>query len=585
MLDAQSSLGSAARDEEHFGDAAMGRCLNATLPEDQHDRQPLTGGDGRYAFVADIRLDNRVELIADLTLENTRAREMADSAIALAAWEQWGTASFDRLIGDWAIVIWDRQDREMILARDPVGMRPLHYHRGKGQVAISTMPAGLHALEDVPREVDQDFLAASLMMAQRSDESCPLRHIRRVVPGHFTRINAGGTKTQRFWSPPTQDLRLLSHKDYVDAAREVFDRAVADRLRGCEGHIATQLSGGLDSSAVTEAAARLISSGKLTAYTARPRIDFAEEKGDPSGRFSDEWSRAQSLTKQHSNIEHIGIRADDRSILSALNRFTPLSDRPAIAPANLPWTIAINQHAQSAGHAIMLTGQTGNLTFSYAGDALYLHRLRRLQLLTLARELTDLPKGRAKVVMRQAFRKLLPPKLQSIILQTRHGLEDHGVNPILAQRYASTKRREEMDRLSAMKRFFSQVEYGAVMKAHLAGWGLEYRDPTSDRHRSLARSMLKGHVPDLIRLETNRGLQAADWQEALALDAMKIGTMLDEARSDEVISTLFDIPSLQSDLGNLSQVEQADALTLRRYRTGLLRAMSIVSFTNQAGRA
>src|SRR5688500_15804438 len=107
MLTAQRIYGPQYASEWNGGDVALGRRLYRTLPEDAWDRQPLSGGGGRYILVADLRLDNRDELARALHLDPQAARGLADAALLLAAWEAWEGKTFDHLVGDYAFAVWD----------------------------------------------------------------------------------------------------------------------------------------------------------------------------------------------------------------------------------------------------------------------------------------------------------------------------------------------------------------------------------------------------------------------------------------------------------------------------------------------
>src|SRR5258708_6419892 len=151
MLAAQSMYGPHACDQWDGGDASLGRCLYRLLPEDVYDSQPLEGAGGRLVLAADLRLDNREELEAALNIPGEQARRLCDAAILLAAWERWAEDCFDHLVGVYAFAVWDKARRALTLARDPLGQRPLHYHRGAGFFAFASMPKGLHALAEIPR--------------------------------------------------------------------------------------------------------------------------------------------------------------------------------------------------------------------------------------------------------------------------------------------------------------------------------------------------------------------------------------------------------------------------------------------------
>ena len=157
MLAAQEIYGPHHGAKWSDGTVALGRRLMRVLPEDVFDQQPLIVA--RYVLVADVRLDNRDELTETLRLPTQKARTICDAAILFAAVERWDESCFEHLIGDYAFAVWDRVRQRLLLARDPLGMRPLHYHRGQKFFAFASMPKGLHALPDVPYAADEERIA------------------------------------------------------------------------------------------------------------------------------------------------------------------------------------------------------------------------------------------------------------------------------------------------------------------------------------------------------------------------------------------------------------------------------------------
>ena len=111
------------------GQVGMGRALYRTLPEDAYDRQPLSVAGGTAVLVADARLDNRDELAGLLDISTTDRAIMSDTDILVRAWERWGDDCVPRLLGDFAFIVWDARNQRVFCARDPLGRRPLHYHR------------------------------------------------------------------------------------------------------------------------------------------------------------------------------------------------------------------------------------------------------------------------------------------------------------------------------------------------------------------------------------------------------------------------------------------------------------------------
>ncbi len=250
MLAAQQIYGPHDGAQWDDGGIALGRRLFRLLPEDAFDRQPLAGGGGRYRLIADLRLDNRDELARDIGIDPSRATSLSDAAILLAAWERWQEAVFDHLFGDYAFALWDGRDRHLILARDALGGRPLHYHRGDGFLAFASMPKGLHALDDVPYGPDEVCVAEYLALIPEHGSGSFFKDVNRVEPGHFVIVTPLGETAKRHWEPRRYTLKLDSADDYAEALRHQLDRAVETRLRGAGGQVAAHLSAGLDSSAV-----------------------------------------------------------------------------------------------------------------------------------------------------------------------------------------------------------------------------------------------------------------------------------------------------------------------------------------------
>ncbi|HXU94723.1 MAG TPA: hypothetical protein VFP33_13815, partial [Gallionella sp.] len=105
--------------------------------EDLAERQPLGGGGGKRVLVYDGRLDNREEIAAALGVR-LNGETVPDGHLLLAALERWGEQALPRLIGDFALALWDKENRKLLLARDQMGRRTLYYHHGGNFVAFAT---------------------------------------------------------------------------------------------------------------------------------------------------------------------------------------------------------------------------------------------------------------------------------------------------------------------------------------------------------------------------------------------------------------------------------------------------------------
>jgi asparagine synthase (glutamine-hydrolysing) len=359
ILRAQAAYGGAIESSAGLEGAFFGASLTPSLPEDRFDRQPLTGGTDRYLLVADVRLDNRDELALALNLDR---RDRSDSEVLLEAWLRWQEGCLDRLVGDYAIAVWDSVERRLTLARDPTGQRPLHFASNGPHAAFASMPSGLLAVEDFRRGFNRSQLALMLTGTGGGDDTTYFSGIRRVMPGHVVQFAPTSVKSWRHWHPPQNELRL-SQDDHVDAYLEKLQTAVQAQMRRDSGGVSVHLSSGFDSSAVAAMAARLSGDQRPVAFTSAPRLGF--QGPVPRGRIADE-SGLAALTAQMHRMEHIIVRSD-RGALTGLRNYCRLYQEPHVNLVNMAWARQISEDSVGRGAKVLLTGEMGNLSINAGG--------------------------------------------------------------------------------------------------------------------------------------------------------------------------------------------------------------------------
>jgi len=226
-------------------------CLNQ--PPNGHERADILHWDGR--------LDNRDDL--RLRLRESLNENSSDAALALAAYERWGTEGLVHLIGDWSAVIRDRMSGALILASDFAGVRPLYYCVRGGQVLWSSR---LQSLVDETgiSDLDELYVAGFLTLGGCPNHT-PYKGIYSVPPGHAVCVSQKETTVRRFWTMPIGDVIRYQNEDrYADQLRALFREAVAVRLQ-TDSPVLAELSGGLDSSSVVSMASQLIRDGSVSA--------------------------------------------------------------------------------------------------------------------------------------------------------------------------------------------------------------------------------------------------------------------------------------------------------------------------------
>jgi len=621
MLAAQQVYGPHDGRRWSEGPIAMGRRLFCILPEDIHDRQPLHSRDGRLTLVADVRLDNRDELVTQLGLPAGDAGQLCDAAILLASLERWGEGALDRLVGDFAFALWNAPAQKLLLARDCLGQRPLHYHRGREFFAFASMPKGLHALPEVPYGADEQAVAELVALMPHWGSRSFFKQIDRVEPAHVVTVTRDGLSSHCYWQPRRSSSGVRAHVDYIEGVRHHLDQATRSRLRGANGAVGAHLSAGLDSASVAATAAKLLAPrGKVIAFTAVPRTGYGGP--DRKNRFGDEGALAATTAAMHPNIEHVLIRSGHLSPLDGLDKDFFLYDRPAGNLCNAVWGRAINQAARERKLNIMLIGQLGNMTLSYHGLDLLPELLRSGRFIKLWRHASQIV-ANTGMRWRGALARTLGPFAPEWLWQWAnqtflgHKLDILNYTAIRAtyfrevdlaalgqERNLDFSYRPWNDGFAMRLWVLNRVDRANHHKGTLAGWGLDRRDPTADKRlveyclsipteqfvaggvpRALARRALADRLPPAVLNEQKKGYQAADWHEGLTAARDEIAAELDRLAACPAAAKLLDIDRMKALVTNwpASGWERDDVI--RPYRLALLRGIAAGHFLRKASGA
>jgi asparagine synthase (glutamine-hydrolysing) len=243
-------------------------------PDLNIDKQPAVL-DGRLWIVADARIDARSELIGKLKSKSSTASGVSlstpDARLILHAYDAWGDACVEHLLGDFSFAIWDAFRQRLFCARDHMGVKPFYYaHIGSIVVFSNTLdcirrhPAVSSTLNDL---AIADFL---LFEMNQDRATTSYADIQRLPAAHLLECDRHTFSVRRYWTlSVTEPVYFKQSREYLDCFRELLDQAVADRLRANGAGI--MLSGGLDSSTVAASAKRVLARNQnkadLFAYT------------------------------------------------------------------------------------------------------------------------------------------------------------------------------------------------------------------------------------------------------------------------------------------------------------------------------
>lgn len=290
--------------------------------------QPMTSEDGRYVITFNGEIFNHPSLRSDLEKLGHRYRTNSDTESILRGFMQWGPGVWARLEGMFAIAIWDRAERTVHLARDPLGIKPLYVSLQDGGLAWASelkalVPVPGASFTPDPVAMDQYF-AFGHVLAPRSI----YREVTKLEPGTALTLGPQGEpRTTRFWRFQYRPSPAVSEAQWIERFRDQFTACVRRHLQS-DVPLGAFLSGGVDSSAVVAAMTRVMKEPVRT-FT----IGFGEREFDESP-----YARRVA---EHLRCRHTERRIELEDAATLLPRLAAAYDEPFADPSAIPtWYVS-----------------------------------------------------------------------------------------------------------------------------------------------------------------------------------------------------------------------------------------------------
>ncbi len=521
MADAAAYRGPDGTGFWRHGKVGLGFLALQLTPESEGEVAPLV--QGGLILAADVRIDNRAELLPLLRREGALARAApSDAEVILAAYRVWGPDCAGRLEGDFAFALWDAEQERFFAARDPMGMRPFYYREEPGRFLFASEAKQILALPDVPARIFEPALLAHIAGPYGERDWSFFRGILQLAPGHSLTASAEGVRVRRFWDlDPGARTRHRREADYVDEFRALFQDAVACRLRS-RRPVGLLLSGGVDSGSIASMAGWLMERGEAEPAGFRSYCWAFDDLSD-----GDERGISDVIVDRY-RLDRTDVPADEGWPLQGYPDHGPDRDDPHLWPYQ-PLHDRSLDRAAAEGMGAVLTGDRGD---EVVGDWVYdypgMFRAGRWRL--LARELEAL--GRPG--WRGLKQKVLRPLLRPAASRGRGRPLAPWIPPEAASRWGL----EEVVRETPGPRLFQdpalQLRYERIfsfpgIRIAVAGErrravrGLGFADPWSDvriarfilsvpqwmvhrvtEPKRLAREGLRGVVPEKVRMRTGK---------------------------------------------------------------------------------
>ncbi len=350
----------------------------------QTGHQPLSNEDGSVWIVFNGEIYNHQDLRKDLESRGHRYRSKSDTETIVHLYEEYGRDCVNHLRGMFAFAIWDRNKRNLFLARDRLGIKPLYYRYDGKTLLFGSEIKTICAYPGIKREFNRGSLAEYLAFGYIAGEDSMYAGIRKLLPGHILTVDEGGSlEGSGYW-----DLTL--QPDEGSQPREYYIHRYREELEGCvSSHLMSEvplgvfLSGGLDSSAVAA----------LTTKIRREPIEtFAVGYGEEA--FSElPYAR---LVAEHLKSRHHEVRLSRDEFFQSLPLLIWHEDEPVVWPSSVALYFVARLARERV--TVVLTGEGSDETL--AGYTRYPWTLLNSRLDNIFRSLT--PAGLRRI-LRQGF--------------------------------------------------------------------------------------------------------------------------------------------------------------------------------------
>lgn len=606
MAEAMPLRGPDGRDFIADGPVGLGHCLMRVNAEDRFEAQPLYDRETEVTLVADCRIDNREELAQIFGWSNGDCRDKPDSAFILKAYRVWGEDCAEHLLGDFTFAVWDGRRRSLMLARDHMGLRYLHYHLAKTFIAFSTEIWPLWTLVDVPRELNARHIAERLLMDEIADpDVTEFKGIFSILGAEMLLVSLDGSVARRrFWEPgadPRHEKRDEAY--YLDAYRHVLSEAVACRLRRTIAPAGLFLSGGFDSAAISALAGPVVTAQnrKLVA------VASVLSKGAQGEHRAREWVDICARYMPHLDVRH--VTHGDADILSGMEASFQATGRRH--SPNRHVNDPLFAEVARSGARLLMDGYGGDYTLNARGYGALAHFLLTGDLSRFVTEFWAVRRLRQQGIFRtfisEVAKPCAPASLQEMWLRYRTDLPLRGPTLPLSRRIIEGRGRGARPRfgmrrpgriaqLRAVRGVWNSGQQASAAAG--AAHGLVFAQPFHDKRvvelglalperlymkdgqtRYLAKTALRHDYPPEFQ-------QRLPGNDSTGPEFMKMARKIEQdvraemmrMQKDTHLSDLFDFHRMQDMLVNRGRSEAAREINTRKAMLAFLSARYIEWF-------
>ncbi|MBL0191341.1 MAG: asparagine synthase (glutamine-hydrolyzing) [Saprospiraceae bacterium] len=288
--------------------------------------QPMTSSGGRFIIAYNGEVYNYLQLKNELLSVGYQFKSHSDTEVVVNGFECWGNTVFEKLNGIFAISIWDKEEKKLILARDRMGVKPLYYWYENDLLLFGSEIKTILSYDIVKRRIGFQSFHEFLYYGYALGENTLFSGIKKLLPGQYLEIGQNKVVVESFWSLKNIceiSINDIKETDAISKTKSLLDSAVSRQLVS-DVPVGVFLSGGIDSSAITAFATKHYS-GKLKSYSAGFDFDGGHN----------ELPLAAKIAKKF-GTEHHEIMIHGNDIKDIIKKMIYHHDEPFSDAANIP---------------------------------------------------------------------------------------------------------------------------------------------------------------------------------------------------------------------------------------------------------
>lgn len=326
-------------------------------------RQPMSNEDGTVWVSFNGEIYNFQELRGPLEQKGHRFRSHTDTEVLLHLYEERGPDMLQELNGMFAFAIWDQRRRQLLLARDHVGIKPLYYRVAGDRLYFASEIKALLRIPEVPNELNAAAVRHYLTFLWVPGEETLLRGIRKLEPGHYLLWRDGKAEVRPWFQLRYEPDDSVSESDWIEQVHETFVRTTRRQMVS-DVPLGAFLSGGLDSSSIVSSMREAFPDREITCYTVRfDANDMARDQG------ADDYPYARRVAEVL-DVKLKGVLLKP-NVIRLLPKMIWHLDEPDADPAIFP-SYLICKLAREDGTTVLLSGTGGDeVFFGYRSHVAY----------------------------------------------------------------------------------------------------------------------------------------------------------------------------------------------------------------------